>query len=355
MNVETLSKFYPHPLLLLGAPGVGKSETVYQLSKYMAEQMGLKMREITHSSVQEILKSKEPLFLFYDLRLSEVEPCDLMGLPREVEEGFAYKPPLWALCFARHPGILFLDELTNVQRDDVVSASYKIVLERRVGDVQFSPGVWVISAGNTPEYSAVARELPAPLINRLIVINFPTPTIDEWAEYMNSRGTWDRRTYAYLKLFPEDFLKPQRASTLENFPTPRSWTKLAQLMPNVQDAVQVLAKGCLGAEVGEKFLAFISNPIPPIKEILDNPERFLELGLDTKYMFISVLASWLSEERAEEAKGLVTLLAERERELLVFLFSCLPKERRIQIFKAYSAERKISEALIQFIRYMVEV
>lgn len=353
ISVEDLACFYPHPVLLLGPPGVGKSQTVRSLAKKLSEQMGLKFVEINYKNFNEILETEEKLFIFYDFRLTEVEPSDIIGIPREFGDGVIFKPPLWVLCFQKHPGILFLDELTLVQRDDVLAIAYKLILDKRAGDVEFCPGVWVIAAGNDPQ-SNLARPLPAALINRLIVVPFQPPTVEEWAQYMDSIGEWDKRVYAYLKRFPKDFLKVENIEMLENFPTPRSWSKVAMLMPKVkksEEAMRLLATGCLGREIGEKFLTFINHPVPEVEKLVKQPELFKQLDLDTKYIFVVTLSNWLTEEqRLEQTKNLLNIISE-EREFIILLLVCLPAKLRPKLLTTLNKDRL--KEIIDIIRFMV--
>lgn len=82
---------------------------------------------------------------------------------------------------------------------EVISAAYKLLLDKAAGFVPFHKDVMIVSAGNRPEESSIANLLPAPLINRVIVITVSRPTISEWVRWMDSTyEEWDRRTYAFL-------------------------------------------------------------------------------------------------------------------------------------------------------------
>ena len=85
----------------------------------------------------------------------ECEPSDLLGIPKEVNGAVSFRPLLWARCLSKCAGLLLLDELTNVSRPDVISASYKLIFDRRAGFVKFHEDVFIIACGNRPEYSAV--------------------------------------------------------------------------------------------------------------------------------------------------------------------------------------------------------
>lgn len=322
-------------MLLLGPPGVGKSETIRRVAMKLAEQKGLDFVEYVNGASVD-----GDVFLFYDLRLTEVEPSDLTGIPVVEGDHVVFKPLKWAVEFSKHPGVLFLDELTNVSRDDVVAAAYKILHDKKAGDVKFHPDVWVVAAGNTPEHSSVARRLPAPLVNRLLLIEFPAPTLDEWARFMDENYVvWDRRVLAYLKMFPGDFIVVPNAETLENFPTPRSWTRVAVKLPGLEDdwaAVSALCKGYLGEEVGKKFLVILSMNVPDISEVLKNPERFGELTFEQRHLLCVALAGWLEADvgrRARKALPLIRLMLSQHRELFMFLKTVMRQSAAEKLFR----------------------
>lgn len=305
-------------LFLVGPPGVGKSVSVYEAAERLAKQRGATLIPYSDEIAPDLLKDPskyEDYFLFVDLRLTEVEPQDLMGIPvkktiagREVMD---YSPPLWAVCLSKIPGILFLDEITNVQRSDVISAAYKIALEKRVGFTNFHPETMVITAGNPPEVSGIAQQLPAPLVNRMIRIEVSRPSIESWAKWMNEKygDGWDRRVYAYLSRpeFSEDFLRPPKEGmTLENFPTPRAWTKVAIMLPHIDPRnAEILLRGYLGDTVASKFLSFIKTKPPELEELLNDPKKWDTLNLDAKWLSLVSLSARIKEDiRAGNDKNL---------------------------------------------------
>ncbi|MBS7287550.1 MAG: ATP-binding protein, partial [Candidatus Freyarchaeota archaeon] len=73
---ESLMRLYGETLLLLGPPGVGKSETIRRVAMKLAERKGLNFVEFADGADVD-----GDVFLFYDLRLTEVEPSDLLGIP----------------------------------------------------------------------------------------------------------------------------------------------------------------------------------------------------------------------------------------------------------------------------------
>ncbi|MCL6558246.1 MAG: AAA family ATPase, partial [Firmicutes bacterium] len=121
-------------VLLLGPPGIGKSALVRETAEEISQKKGCILldynsRHLARIDLNEVYEHPERHFVFVDLRLTETEPVDLMGRPVTVRVGdlpqFVYQPPQWASLLSVVPGNLFLDEITNVHRPDVLAAAYK--------------------------------------------------------------------------------------------------------------------------------------------------------------------------------------------------------------------------------------
>lgn len=132
------------PLLLLGESGTGKSEII----KAIADELSL------------------PLI---DLRLSQLPPEDLNGLPApDGNNSFKYLLPQWyANYLPDKPFILFLDEI-NQANPATLNALYAIVHDRLVAGV-YNKNMHIVAAGNLLSESDYIAELPKPLLNRFVV------------------------------------------------------------------------------------------------------------------------------------------------------------------------------------------
>jgi len=262
---------YMPSLLFVGEPGVGKSETARTVAMELAKEYNLEFLDFTGiGTLRKIVEKPYGYFVYVDLRLTSMEPSDITGIPRRlaiatkrelIEEirkmlGSAsssdYIPFAWALVLKLTPGILNLEELSNVEREDMMSAVYQLALDKRAGELYFSKGTLVIALGNPRGWSTIVRELPLPLLNRFLTFEVVSPTVEEWINYMNSR--YGNKYYTgvadFLKAFPE-YLTARPSSSEEGtstsmeatsavtfkeasgltpskqIPTPRSWTALA--------------------------------------------------------------------------------------------------------------------------------
>ncbi len=151
-------------VMMLGPPGIGKSVAGAEGAERIADMVDLPFVEYSDQKGEMIMNSDEKYFVYHSLPLVECEPSDLVGIPRDRDNGYVkFKPLLWARVMAENPGILMLDDFLDVQRYDLFSAAYKITLERRAGYLKLSDGVMVVGASNTPEESPLSQMLPAPL------------------------------------------------------------------------------------------------------------------------------------------------------------------------------------------------
>jgi len=252
---------------------------------------------------------------------------------------------LFLLTLPEVQGVLFLDEITNVQTEPQIAMLFSLIQEKEFSwGLKLAPGIKVVAAGNTPEWSEVARALPKPLRARLTIINVDPPSVDEWAAYMESAygERWERLTYAYLKLNPDDFLRPP-ADDWENYPCPRNWTTLALLLHELGNAdaelVEEIVVGRLGKEVGTKVAAFLRERVTleELESVARDPERFFALGVSKKILVLYALASSPIEKLLTKYDDLLKIIAERDRELFVLFLRLMDAKKRIEYAQARSS------------------
>lgn len=381
MKIDQVRELIPHfyeadksSVLLLGSPGIGKSTGVSEGARDIAKKLNREFVEYDDTRAPEILAHPERFFLLVDFRLTGTEPSDLQGFPKEIDVpgivggAVVYKPLLWAVCLSKTAGILLVDELTNIQRLDVISAAYQIVLDLKSGFTRFSDNVMVIAAGNMPDESTVANLLPAPLTNRFTRYTIECSTVEKWAEWMDQNiENWDRRTLGYLMQFRDHFLKlPNEAETLENFPTPRAWTKMARLGLRLPEKFFLeTAIGSVGEGVGREYAAFCSIDIPTPQEFIENPDLFRQIGTqrrgaDSRYLASVMIGTYLGtrptgetesnilremEKRAEKAVPLLRVITKTHAEFLVLACLSFGKDR-IHVAKPMIKDKEIRDVLV---------
>ena len=164
------------PVMLWGPPGVGKSQMVAHIAA----------------------RHRAPMI---DIRLSQMEPSDLRGIPFRIEDRVEWAIPAILPDAERHgpTGILFLDEITSAP-PAVSAAAYQLILDRRLGEYRV-PKHWAIfAAGNRQGDRGVTYSMPAPLANRFSHFEVETH-LDDWVAWAYQSGI-DERLIAFLRFRP---------------------------------------------------------------------------------------------------------------------------------------------------------
>lgn len=241
-------------LLLLSAPGAGKSDAVAQA----AAEAGLPCRSLLGT---------------------QIAPEDVGGIPRIVGERSVFCPPRVLLPEIPEPFCLFLDELPACA-PDIQKAFYSLLLERRLGEHVLPKGTWVVAAGNRQEDRALVRSLSAALINRVCILNIRVDFKEwmTWAVRSGVRG--DVRSF--LAYFPDALMRPAPAEPVP-FSTPRAWASLSETLdlakpygPDRMATLRALAFGRVSAPDAAVFCAVASEKLGdllPIDEYLHDPEK----------------------------------------------------------------------------------
>jgi MoxR-like ATPase len=233
-----LNALVGHPVrnaaMIWGPPGVGKSSIVAQVA------------------VENDLR-------FVDVRLSQLAPTDLRGLPVAVEGTSTWFPP--EFLPRDGAGILFLDEL-NMAAPTMQGVAQQLVLDRRVGSYVLPDGWFVWAAGNRKQDRASVFEMPAPLANRFLHVDIE-PDLDDFRRYGHARGIHER-ILAFLAFRPE--LLHALDAKHPSWPSPRSWE-----MANTLLAAGLPVGPAVGESAENEFNAFadVYALLPVMDRILE--------------------------------------------------------------------------------------
>ncbi|SFB87254.1 hypothetical protein SAMN05660443_0648 [Marinospirillum celere] len=270
-NQPQLAAYLP-PLMLWGAPGVGKSSVIREICR--AQGIG-----------------------FVDVRLAQREPVDLRGLP--VPDGDQVR---WLLSseWPRDPqsrGIILFDELTAADRTLQVAA-YEFILDRRLGDLYSVPDGWLIcAAGNRSEDRAVAMTLSSALANRFCHLELQ-PELEQWARWARQEGLHPQ-VVSFLRFRPQCFFD-MKGNLERGWPSPRTWARVATLLEHSEGlsetGLALMVQGLVGEGAGLEFLGFRrwATALPDIPAVLDGEaECKIPQRADQKYALCSGLAHYL--------------------------------------------------------------
>jgi hypothetical protein len=313
---------------------------------------------LSPEDVKRILDKPEKHFVFADKRLTGLDAVDLSGVPRPVNNSryVMFLPLALAELLGRCAGVLFLDELMNEGRPNMLAAAFRLCRDYKIGDIALDRRALVVAASNNAETNSIANSLPKPLRDRFDWIEVEPPSLEKWAGWMDRRygvEGWDRAILAYLTWRPSDFLANTTDTVEDNGweppSTPRGWTYVACAFTRVrdEDLRASIAKGKLG-RVGESLTAFLSNRVPSFRELVKRPEVLSGFNVEQKYLATMTVAEAINKTAGNIAKSVrfMEYVAERDdREFISALFAFLKKERRRELFSAVKANQTILKAL----------
>ena len=271
------------PLFLWGPPGIGKSELVEGIA---AELGGLMI----------------------DLRLGQMEPTDIRGIPfyNKEKNVMEYAPPIDLPdeeTASKYPiVVLFLDEMNSAPAS-VQAAAYQLILNRRVGKYKLPDNVVMVAAGNRESDKGVTYRMPTPLANRFIhqEMKVDFASWQEWA-VMNKVH---KDVVGYLSFAKQDLYDFDAKSASRAFATPRSWSFVSQLLDDGVDdeTLTNLIAGTVGEGLAVKFMSHrkVASRMPNPKDILDGKVKDLQVK-EVSAMYSLVISMCYELKAAVETK-----------------------------------------------------
>jgi len=351
-------------LLLLGPPGIGKTEVIISKAKQEAEAKGKIFIDLKAATIEEIIqifKNPNKYYVLYTLNSNSISK-DEFGIPR-VQNAYGYYfmrliPPavLAVLEIPDIEGVLFIDEITSLFDDNLFTMYYSIIQAKEASwFYRFSKKIKVVLAGNPPDSSSLSRVLPEALRNRLTIVYVTPPSIDEWHDYMMNKygNNWGKFAFAYLKIYPNDFYKPP-ANDNENFPTPRSWDEVARMLVEIEDkeVLKAYIVGRLGVEVGSRFLSLLETRITEedINNVIRFPPNFSQLDIDKRLLVVYSVASRINAHNYKQYFDFLKYLG-KEREFLILILQLMEPNTRLALLNINELKNIIVPLLKLMIQY----
>lgn len=238
------------PVFLWGKPGIGKSSVVNQVVAAMGRVLN-------------------------DVRLSQLDSIDLRGfpIPDMKNKRMEWLPASFLPGPNAKPGVLFLDEF-NGAMPAVMSPAYQLILEHRIGDYVLPANWSIIAAGNGGDDRGITHQMPAPLNNRFVHIDFELDATD-W-QLRAQDDDIHPHIRAYLRMKPGSLHVFDSVANPRSFPTPRSWYFVNELYSSGFPPGELfeLIKGTVGEGAAAEFTGFIRDikDMPDIDSILMNPK-----------------------------------------------------------------------------------
>lgn len=365
----TLKYFPPRKSILVRGPhGIGKSEVICQCASELSKETG-------------------EIYQVVDIRLSQREAGDILGLPRAVDSydvrRVAFKDgkkvkametvknvmihdlPNWFPRDPKSKGFLFMDELDRAQRE-VQQCSFEMVLDYRL-NMHDLPIDWrVIAAinGNSDVYNVLQMD-PA-LLDRFFVIDFK-PTVPEWLSWAQRRelpsqvykriddAKWleeaGSRTIhdaivKYISKVPNDLelsesAKPEPGKVS---PSRRSWVMFSEAVQYMtacgfkvledHNYLTLLARGYVGSAVSATFVDYVKKDYKlfSAKEILDNFDK--DMSKTFEAMEPNEVAFY-STQIVEYIVNNKVKLSKKQQENLFKYYKLIPQEQGAAFWRCF--------------------
>ena len=309
LTLENIRK----PLLIIGDPGVGKTA-------------GIKSIIDRHNNKPD----KAHNFGFKIIRLGQKIVGDLDGLPiHDAITGEVKRIPMADLPQVERDGeygVLFLDELTSADVQQIQPALGMADDTRAIGTYELPPHWLLVAAGNGDNCSNFVR-LDDMTISRFAVYDVITDYATDWRPWAHANKI-EADILAYLNFRPDAFCKvisTDMDKTGKQFSTARTWTALdaeikkrkLRAMLTKQSMTDTefkrICNACIGAEVTRDFMAFLAyrsklnyDPDKILKGIEDAPK---EMEKQSFHIILETCIKKLLDLRAKNPSEFVLAFA----------------------------------------------
>lgn len=205
------------PLLLIGPPGIGKTQIMAQIAKEC--KIGLVSYTITHHTRQSAVGLpyiKEEEFEGKTYSITEYTMSEIIASIYQKMKETGLKE-----------GILFIDEI-NCVSETLAPTMLQFLQNKTFGNQKVPEGWIIVAAGNPPEYNKSVREFDMVTLDRVRYINVEA-NYHIWKEYALSKHLHPM-ILSYLELKPSQFYRIETSIDGMEFVTARGWEDLSHLI-----------------------------------------------------------------------------------------------------------------------------
>ena len=205
------------PLLLIGPPGIGKTQIMEQIAKEC--QIGLVSYTITHHTRQSAVGLpfiQEKKFQGKTYSITEYTMSEIIASVYSKMEDTGLKE-----------GILFIDEI-NCVSETLAPTMLQFLQNKTFGNQKVPSGWIIVAAGNPSEYNKSVRDFDVVTMDRIRYIHVETDYY-VWKEYAISKHIHPM-ILSYLELKPNHFYTVSTSVDGMEFVTARGWEDLSYLL-----------------------------------------------------------------------------------------------------------------------------
>lgn len=205
------------PLFLLGAPGIGKTAVIGQVTR----ELGIRLvsYSMTHHTRQSALGLPFIVHKRYgdeEFDVSEYTMSEIIASIYDYREETGHDR-----------GILFLDEI-NCVSETLYPSMLQFLQFKTFGRHKIPDGWTVVCAGNPPEYNRSVYDFDVVTLDRLRKIAVE-PDLEAWRAYAIKTGVHPA-ILSYLEVKPDHFYSVESTPDGKSFVTARGWDDLSRII-----------------------------------------------------------------------------------------------------------------------------
>ena len=212
-----IPRVHQRPVLLLGAPGIGKTQIMEQIA--MECKIGLVAYTITHHTRQSAVglpMIKEESFDGTTYPVTEYTMSEIIAsIYRKMKKT------------GQKEGILFIDEI-NCVSETLAPTMLQFLQCKTFGNQAIPEGWLIVAAGNPPEYNKSVRDFDMVTLDRVRYLNIEAD-YKVWKEYARAKHLHNA-ILSYLELRQKNFYRVEADVDGIRFVTARGWEDLSSLM-----------------------------------------------------------------------------------------------------------------------------
>ena len=205
------------PILLLGPPGIGKTQIMEQIAKEC--KIGLVSYTITHHTRQSAIGLpfiQEKMYGGKKYSVTEYTMSEIIATVYDKIEATGIKE-----------GILFIDEI-NCVSETLAPTMLQFLQCKMFGNQKVPEGWIIVAAGNPPEYNKSVRDFDIVTLDRIKKIDVEE-NYEVWKEYAY-QAEIHPAILAYLEIRKDHFYRIETTVDGKVFATARGWEDLSQLL-----------------------------------------------------------------------------------------------------------------------------
>ena len=315
---------HQRPVLLLGAPGIGKTQIMEQAARECG--VALVAYTITHHTRQSaiglpFISKKEYGGREYSATEYTMSEIVASIYNRMSETGLS-------------EGILFIDEI-NCVSETLAPAMLQFLQCKSFGNHQIPKGWVIVAAGNPPEYNKSVREFDVATLDRVRKIEV-VPELSVWLSYAEKNQIHGVVT-TYLMAHSDHFYSVSHEADEKRFVTARGWEDLSAVLKSYEILNFPVDEALIGQYLQEEKTA---------EEFSSYYRIYEKYGQD--YGVEEILTGAFSGKIMAEKQKMAANGSAEERSVLLSLFHAALQKEASGCQKQEHTAKELSECFRQF-------